>query len=188
MNWKKYAWTLMITIVIFITAIALSNYFSNKKITSLREIEDKISTDIMSSETQYSLLAESACKDLSDDVLSRELNTFAQKLTYTEENLSQNSSDLLRLKTYYTLLQIKDYLLMKKICNPFSNLQISHCLVLPRYKIIKSLVEFDFLPKWQNRHGVSCLELARAKLIIEQHDFGINSNKYNQRKILICLI
>jgi len=120
MNWKKYVWTFIITVIIFITAIILSNYFTDKKIASLREIEDKISTDIMSSETQYALLAESSCKDLSTDVLSQELNAFAQKLTYTEENLSKNSEDLLRLKTYYTLLQIKDYLLMKKIsikCN-----------------------------------------------------------------------
>ena len=115
MNWKKYVWTFLITVIIFITAIALSNYFSNKKIANLREIEDKISTDIMSSETQYDLLAESSCKDLSGDVLSQELNALAQKLTYTEANLNQNSTDLLRLKTYYTLLQIKDYLLMKKI-------------------------------------------------------------------------
>jgi hypothetical protein len=119
-NWKKYVWTFLITVIIFITAIALSNYFSNKKIASLREIEDKISTDIMSSETQYALLAESSCKDLSSDVLSQELNALAEKLTYTEQNLGNNSADLLRLKTYYTLLQIKDYLLMKKIsvkCN-----------------------------------------------------------------------
>lgn len=120
LNWKKYAWTFIITVIIFITAILLSNYFNNKKIASLRDIEDKIATDIMSSETQYSLLAESSCKDLSGNVLSQELNSLAQKLTYTEENLGKNSSDLLRLKTYYTLLQIKDYLLMKKIsvkCN-----------------------------------------------------------------------
>jgi len=114
-NWKKYVWTLLITLIVFITAIILSNYFSSKKIASLKDIEDKISTDIMSSETQYALLAESSCKDLSEDVLSQELNALAQKLTYTEANLNENSSDLLRLKTYYTLLQIKDYLLMKKI-------------------------------------------------------------------------
>jgi hypothetical protein len=115
MNWKKYIWTLTISMIIFMTAIILSNYFSNKKIDSLKEIEDRISIDILSSETQYALLAESACKDLSEDVLSRELNNFAEKLTYTEENLQQNNSNLLRLKTYYTLLQIKDYLLMKEI-------------------------------------------------------------------------
>jgi thiol-disulfide isomerase/thioredoxin len=119
-NWKKYIWTLLITLVIFITAISLSLFFNNKKLENLKDIEAKISTDIMSSETQYALLAEASCKDLSGDVLSQELNAFAQKLTYTEGTLSKDSADLLRLKTYYTLLQIKDFLLMKKIsikCN-----------------------------------------------------------------------
>jgi hypothetical protein len=119
-NWKKYIWTLLITLVIFITAISLSSFFNNKKLANLKDIEAKISTDIMSSETQYALLAEASCKDLSGDVLSQELNAFAQKLTYTEGTLSKDSADLLRLKTYYTLLQIKDFLLMKKIsikCN-----------------------------------------------------------------------
>jgi len=114
-NWKKYLWSFLITVVIFLTVIIFSNFFNNKKINSLRDIEDKIATDIMSSETQYDLLAESSCKDLSGDVLSQELNALAQKLTYTEETFGKNSSDLVRLKTYYTLLQIKDYLLMKKI-------------------------------------------------------------------------
>jgi hypothetical protein len=115
LNWKKYLWTLLITIAIFTTAFILSNYFNDKKINNLKDIADKISTDIMSSETQYDLLAESSCKDISSNILSQELNALAQKLTYSEQNLNDNSSDLLRLKTYYTLLQIKDYLLMKKI-------------------------------------------------------------------------
>lgn len=120
LNWKKYIFALIITVIIFMTAVALSNFLNNKKIDSLRDIEDKIATDILSSETQYSLLAESACKDLSGNVLSDELGALAQKLTYTEGTFNKNNSDLLRLKTYYTLLQIKDYLLMKKIsdkCN-----------------------------------------------------------------------
>jgi hypothetical protein len=120
LNWKKYVLAFIITTMVFLTAFALSNFFNNKKINSLRDIEDKIATDIMSSETQYALLAESSCKDLQSNILSQELNTLAQKLTYTEANLNKNSTDLLRLKTYYTLLQIKDYLLMKKIsvkCN-----------------------------------------------------------------------
>ncbi len=115
LNWKKYLWTLLITIAIFTTAFILSNYFNDKKINNLKDIADKISTDIMSSETQYDLLAESSCKDISSNILSQELNALAQKLTYSEQNLNNSSSDLLRLKTYYTLLQIKDYLLMKKI-------------------------------------------------------------------------
>ena len=114
-NWKKYLWSFIITVVIFLTVIIFSNFFNDKKISNLRDIEDKIATDIMSSETQYDLLAESSCKDLSGNVLSQELNALAQKLTYTEATFGRNSPDLVRLKTYYTLLQIKDYLLMKKI-------------------------------------------------------------------------
>ena len=115
LNWKKYLLAFFITAIVFLTAFALSNYLSNKKVDSLRATEDKISTDIMSSETEYDLLAESSCKDLSFDILSQELNTLAQKLTYTEENLGSTNSDLLQLKTYYIILEIKDYLLMKKI-------------------------------------------------------------------------
>ena len=116
LNWKKYLAALIVTVAIFATALASSSSLNNKKIESLKEIEDKIAIDIMSSETEYSLLSESSCKDLtSGGVLSRELGALAEKLAYSEENLSQKSSDLLRLKTYYTLLQIKDYLLMKKI-------------------------------------------------------------------------
>ena len=120
LNWKKYFLAFLITSGVFLSAVALSNYFAEKKITSLRDIEDKIATDIMSAETQYDLLTESSCKDLSGTVLSQELNVLAEKLTYTETTLGKNSPDLLRLKTYYTLLQIKDYLLMKNIgakCN-----------------------------------------------------------------------
>jgi len=120
LNWKKYLITFIITVAIFLTAIILSNYLNDKKINNLKDIEDKIATDIMSSETEYSLLSESSCQDLSGDVLSQELNNLTQKLIYTESTLSKDNADLLRLKTYYTLLQIKDYLLMKKIsakCN-----------------------------------------------------------------------
>lgn len=120
LNWKKYTLALALTVIIFLTAIALSNFINNKKIENIRDIQDKIAIDILSSETQYSLLSESTCKDLGGNVLSDELGALADKLTYTEGRLGNDSADLLKLKTYYTLLQIKDFLLMKKVslkCN-----------------------------------------------------------------------
>ena len=62
-DWKKYVIVLFITSTIFATGLWLSNYFSNKKIDQLKSIEDKISVDLMSSETQFSLLQELSCKD-----------------------------------------------------------------------------------------------------------------------------
>ena len=46
--------------------VMLSNYFGNKKIDQLKTIQDKISIDILSSETQFSLLSELSCKNISD--------------------------------------------------------------------------------------------------------------------------
>lgn len=114
-DWKKYVIVLFITITLFATGIWFSSYFNNKKMIELKSIEDKISLDLMSSETQFSLLQELSCKDISNTVLSSELNSLAEKISYSENNLGNDNSNVVSLKRYYSLLEIKDYLLMKKI-------------------------------------------------------------------------
>ena len=114
-DWKKYVIVLFITSTIFIAGIWLSNYLSNKKIDQLKSIESTISMDLMSSETQFSLLEEQSCTDLSATVLSSELNSLADKISYSENNIGIKNVDVISLKKYYSLLEIKDYLLMKKI-------------------------------------------------------------------------
>jgi hypothetical protein len=114
-DWKKYVIVLFITLTIFISGLWVSNYLSNKKIDQLKSIESKISLDLMSSETQFSLLQELSCKDVSTTVLSSELNNLADKISYSENNIGSEDVDVISLKKYYSLLEIKDYLLMKKI-------------------------------------------------------------------------
>jgi len=114
-SWKKYAYTFLITAVIFITAIYLSNYFSQKKINEIKNIESRIAVDILASETQFSLLSELSCRDIGSSFLSKELATLGDKLAYTEQNRGSDDAEVLNLKKYYSLLQIKDFLLMQKI-------------------------------------------------------------------------
>jgi len=115
-DWKRYLIVFFITLGLFLTAVYLSNYFSDRKLNQLKSIQDKISIDILSSETQFSLLSELSCKNVSDSVLSGELADLGQKIEWGQSNKSIGTSDeLLYLKKYYSLLQIKDYILMKKI-------------------------------------------------------------------------
>lgn len=114
-NWKKYLIVFFITSVIFLSILWLSNYFSNKKLDQLRSIQSSISLDLMSSEVQFSLLEELSCKEISASVLSKELNSLADKISYSEENIGVENVDVISLKKNYSLLQIKDYLLMKRI-------------------------------------------------------------------------
>jgi glutaredoxin len=114
-NWRKYFFTFLITAIIFATAIFLSNYFGQKKIEEIRSIQDKISIDILSSETQYSLLEFSACKDLGTSTLSSELGSLGDKLSATEDERGADDPQVQYLKRYYSLLEIKDYILMNQI-------------------------------------------------------------------------
>ena len=116
MDWKKYIFVLLITVAIFATSLYASNYFNNRRINELRDIEDKISTDILSLETQFDLLEEVSCEDFKDTpVLTPELNALAARLNYTEDQLGSNNDEVVRLKRIYSLLLIKDSLLSKRI-------------------------------------------------------------------------
>jgi hypothetical protein len=110
---KKYLSVFIITVAIFTGALLLSNYFNNRRLANIRSITDSISIDILSSETQFSLLSEVSCKDIDTTILSQELNSLAEKITYSEQNLT-DIDQLTYLKKYYSLLEIKDYLLMQK--------------------------------------------------------------------------
>ena len=114
-DWGRYIIVFFITLGLFAVAGGLSNFFTNRKIDTMRAIQDKLSTDILSSETQFSLLSELACEqDDGQENLSQELNDLSEKVDYSEKNLKDNSSAI-ELKRYYTILEIKDYLLTKKI-------------------------------------------------------------------------
>lgn len=113
-DWKKYLIVFLITVGLFVTAGYVSNYFSNSKIEQLKLIQDKIAIDILSSETQFSLLSELSCKNISDSIYSPELGELGSKLEWSQNNLSA-TEEVSYLKKYYSLLQIKDYLLAKKI-------------------------------------------------------------------------
>jgi hypothetical protein len=113
-DWRKYVIVLFITVMLFLTATYVSSFLGGKKIQELQKIQDDIAIDILSSETQFSLLSELSCKNVSSSTLSQELSEFGSKLEWGENNLG-SAEELAYLKKYYSLLEIKDYLLLKRI-------------------------------------------------------------------------
>ncbi len=113
-DWKKYLIVFLFTAGIFLSASYLSGYLSDRKVKQLKSIQDNIAIDILSSEAQYSLLSELSCKNISHSVLSQELSELGQKLEWSEKNLGM-TDEVMYLKKYYSLLEIKDYLLSKRI-------------------------------------------------------------------------
>jgi len=124
-DWNKYFYVLLVTIAIFLTAFFVSDTLGNKKIEDIQTAQNRVSIDILSSETQFALLSESSCETIGDTSLSKDLDSLGAKLSYAEVNLNSNKEDVLWLKKNYSLLEIKDYVLMKKLAE--------RCQVKPVY-------------------------------------------------------
>lgn len=112
-DWSKYVMTFIITSLIFGVALYVNNLLDQSRIGDLRSIQDTISLNILSSETQYDLLRETSCKNVNDSILSTELNSLEKKLSYLES--SQSNDEFNYIKKYYELLQIKDFSLMQRL-------------------------------------------------------------------------
>lgn len=114
-DWKRYLIAFLITAGIFASIFYISNYLNNKKFAYLKETQDEIAMSILSSEVEFDLLEQKKCEDVGDSVLSAELGDLGSRLAYTERQLGADDRQVITLKSYYSLLQIKDYLLMLSI-------------------------------------------------------------------------
>lgn len=107
---------LLITIALTGTILYAVNYLNQKRIEELKAIEDQLSTDTLSIETQFALLAEAPCENLAEGTgLTQEVGGIGDRLAYAEERSGASDPEVVRLKERYTLLQIRDYLLTKRI-------------------------------------------------------------------------
>lgn len=119
---NKYIITFIITAIIFGAMLYVNSILDAKRVGDAKAVQDQIALDLLSSETQFNLLKESSCKSSANgSILSQELNSLSTKLAYLESNdKGEKSDELIYLKKYYSLLEIKDSILMKQLnqkCN-----------------------------------------------------------------------
>ncbi len=123
----KYILTFLITAIIFGVMLYINNFLDQAKISDVKGVQDQIAMDLLSSETQFDLLKEASCKSVAGpSTLSQEINSLATKLSYLEANdQGEPSDELIYLKKYYSLLEIKDYLLSKRLTEKCGSKPIS---------------------------------------------------------------
>lgn len=107
---------LFITIAISGTVAYAINYLNNARVSELSAIEEQLSIDSLSLETQFSLLESAPCDSNASSVtLTTELADFGNRLSYAENQLGSDNSQVIRLKERYSLLEIRDYLITKQL-------------------------------------------------------------------------
>lgn len=108
--------SLIITIAIIGTVIYAISYLNQQRVQQLSDLQDQLATDTLSVETQFALLEEAPCTDLSEgNTLSREVSDLGDQLSTAEGQLGTTNQQVIELKKQYTLLQIRDYLLTQRL-------------------------------------------------------------------------
>ncbi|MDP2665827.1 MAG: hypothetical protein Q8P23_04350 [bacterium] len=107
---------LLITIALVGTVAYTINYLNQARITELSTVEDQLSIDILSLDTQFSLLEAAPCdSNASSTTLISELANMGDRLSYAENQLGSDNAQVIRLKDQYSLLEIRDYLITKQL-------------------------------------------------------------------------
>jgi glutaredoxin len=111
---SKYLTVFALTCLIFIIGILVGSYFSNLKLAQVDSIGQELKTDTVSMELQYELIAENPCEYINSTLLADELWEMASKLDFMENKLGEKNLEVIELKEYYSLLEIRHWLFMKK--------------------------------------------------------------------------
>lgn len=105
-----------ITVALFGTVVYAIDYLNRARIAELSTMEDQISIDTLSLDTQFSLLEAAPCDSVaSSTALIGELPDLGDRLSYAESQLGSDNAQVVRLKEQYSLLEIRDYLITKQL-------------------------------------------------------------------------
>ncbi len=111
---SKYIIVFVLTTLIFVVGLILGSYISGSRLKSIENIEQELRIDIMSLEMEYLMLTESPCRQANSTSLTDVLYKTGTKLDFMEKKLGKNNEDVLRLKEYYFLLELRHWLLQKR--------------------------------------------------------------------------
>lgn len=105
-----------ITVALVATVAYSVNYLNRARVAELASIEDQIAIDTLSLDTQFSLLEAAPCDSIaSSTTLVGKLADLGSRLSYAESQLGADNPQVVRLKQQYSLLEIRDYLITRKL-------------------------------------------------------------------------
>ncbi|MBT3262244.1 hypothetical protein HN592_06135 [Candidatus Woesearchaeota archaeon] len=111
----KYTAVFAITTLIFVIGFLLGSYASGVKADKLNMLEQEFRSDIMALELQYEIIKENPCDSISVAGLNEQLYVLGAKLTHLENAEGENPQTINHLKSYYSILQIRHWLITRKI-------------------------------------------------------------------------
>lgn len=109
---SNYLAALALTLLVFGTGIFLGNHFSASKLDQIEGLQQELNSQTLGAELQTLLLTEFPCSSF-NSTITDELFDVGSKLDYMEGQMGKTNTEVLTLKEYYSLLEIRHWLLLK---------------------------------------------------------------------------
>ncbi|HZX12724.1 MAG TPA: hypothetical protein VFE88_04680 [Candidatus Nanoarchaeia archaeon] len=117
---KRYFLAFVLTTGVFLLGLLLGAFLTEKKFTELKDLQQELRTQLASYEIQSVLVSQDPCAFKDVDSIVDELGSLANRLTAMEDQRGRHDKEVLSLKEYYSLLEIRHWLFLKKLneqCN-----------------------------------------------------------------------
>lgn len=115
-SYKNVALAATLTLLFFIIGIFLGNVIVSQKYDVVFQTTSDLRAETLSLELQYQLVSANPCETYSKEMfLGNELDQLAGRLQFLEDQYGADNQNVLRLKKYYSLLQIRHYLFYKNV-------------------------------------------------------------------------
>ena len=118
-SWDKYFSVFLITFLVFVIGILLSQTISSKSSKEILKTQKQVKNYLLSLNLQSDIVSEYICQVNVFDLTKEKLN-LGQQIEILEKNLGKENEIVKDLKQDYSLLSIRQWLLVKQVrekCN-----------------------------------------------------------------------
>lgn len=116
-NKMKYIVVFIITTLVFLIGIWAGQLIADFRFNSIDETQTDLRTQTATLETQYLLISHNPCILLESNNLDKELYQMGGKLSKMEQVYGKDNKDVIGLKEYYSLLELRHWLFLEQIKN-----------------------------------------------------------------------
>jgi len=116
---SRYMAAFFFTVTIFLIGLMVGQYVSEKKLQIVYDLQQDLRVESLGNEMLFQLVSEDLCKNINLTSYTEEVSSIGKRLTYMESIYGYDAPEVWSLKSYYSLLLIRHWLLAeeaKKVC------------------------------------------------------------------------
>ena len=114
-HFDRFLLAFIISTFLFVVSIGFGSFLSMQKVYDVENMQYDLLTNVNSNDLAYLLYMQDPCKVKIDDEFNQELYDTGTKLSFMETQRGRYEKEVVSLREYYSLLEIKQYLFMEDV-------------------------------------------------------------------------